>query len=132
MGHDHHRDHHRDHHDHHHDHHRRSEHRRVGYQKKRLKKLGENLPPHFKGFSGSVKEIMKFPKKAKVHFVRLGESKIRKKSKFLRRSQTIPKHDWACYALFLAIFHLLQCSPNFRYSSPNMPFWTVLMGTVVL
>ena len=58
-------------------------------------------------------------------------SKKFKKSNFSERPQTIPKHDWTCYGLFLAISEQFYCVPNFRYCSPNMPFQTVLMGTLV-
>ena len=54
-----------------------------------------------------------------------------KKSNFSGRPQTIPKHDWTCCGLFLAISEQFYCVPNFRYCSPNMPFQTVLMGTLV-
>ena len=43
-----------------------SEYSRVGYQKNQHIKLGENPPPHFRGFSGPVWEKMKFGRKNQV------------------------------------------------------------------
>ena len=50
---------------------------------------------------------------------------------FLGWSESISKNDCTCYGLFLAISEQFYCVPNFRYCSPNMPFQTVLMGTLV-
>ena len=65
----------------------------------------------------------KCPKLGKVPFLKSEGVKMVRKSKFSKRFQTIPRHDWTWKDQCLAISDLFHYSHNFNYCSSKFIFW---------